>query len=151
MICRVCHERLQPVELSQVVGAHDDVRVLFVGLPCLACVESHPRRYVMTEFGVRLVRRLLTELNIRATRKSRVLGRPLCAFCRRARRRFVPLTLQRQVKIAMENAPTFDVDIRAPLVQCQTCGGQQALDGARWSTALCAAVTKAFDSVELVY
>ena len=146
--CPKCGSRMTLSALADCGGSAHDYSVRFVNLPTLVCRDSsHPRRFVDSEFGFRLVNSLHDALPLA---RRRFLRRPGCRRCGAALTGTIaPSSTMFEITVDMDNAPTFSVALSGRTTTCTQCGLEQLAHDRTFYGNMPDAVLAAFKAVHL--
>lgn len=147
--CPECGSTRSVVKSDVCKGNSGAVSVTLRGLPYLSCSDSkHTKSYVSSDFGQSFCDALFYSGSFPAA-KRRGIGKIVCCNC------LVPLSKGKielgDVKetLVVKDAPSFQLEVAAPITACPECGTKQLLSTEQVSDEILSAVLEAYNSINL--
>jgi hypothetical protein len=124
--CAMCNRPQTLTTIRLVSGAHDQIEVIFRGLPVLSCeTEGHPRRFALPDFGVYVINAVFWQDNVPLGRPGRLRAKVKCYKCRKNLDKEPVRASEVAGWLSIDELPQFGIRIRGPVTTCPRCESEQ--------------------------
>ena len=144
-VCAVCGRPLTLTTIRLVSGAHDQIEVIFRGLPALSCeIEGHPRHFALPDFGVYVIDAVFWQGHVPLGRPGRFRAKVKCYECGKNIDKEPVRPSEVAGLLSIGDLPQFGIRIRGPVATCPRCESDQLWTPAETGRDVSNAIVEAF-------
>lgn len=123
--CAKCGQALQLATIPLISGAHEQVAVIFRGLPYLSCAaEGHPRQFAVADFGVYVIDAVFWRGHVPLGRPG-PLAKVKCYECGKNLSKVETRASEVAGLLNIADLPEFGIRIKGPVATCPRCETDQ--------------------------
>ena len=148
-LCAACGQQLALATVALVSGMHEQVEVIFRGLPLLSCgTEDHPRQYAAADFGVYVIDAVFWRGQVPLGRPG-TLARVKCCECGKNLSKEPTRPSEVAGLLNITNLPEFGIRIKGPVTTCPRCETDQLWASKEIGRDVSSAIVEAFKQAGL--